>query len=112
MVKTIRGKLHPTLKPRLAMERTNTKKMAPWIGLHTADAPPLPKPPLITMITMSTNRAQPAVIAMTLKNPRALRAAATSRIGRTCSDIRYLSCLTEGSQHVVVVVVVGVVVVV
>src|SRR5665647_388865 len=69
--------------------------MAPWIGLQTADGPPLPKPPLITMITMSTNRAHPAVIAMTLKNPKAFRAAAISRIGRTCSDIRCLSCVTS-----------------
>src|SRR5665647_2860505 len=38
--------------------------MAPWIGLQTADGPPLPKPPLITMITMSTNRAHPAVIVL------------------------------------------------
>src|SRR5665647_558960 len=69
--------------------------MAPWIGLQTAYGPPLPNPPLITMITMSTNSAQPAVIAMTLKNPRAFRAAAKSRIGRTCSDIRCLSCFTS-----------------
>src|ERR1035437_5600614 len=57
------------------------------------------------MTPMSTNRAQPAVMAMTLKNPRALRAAATSRIGRTCSDIRCLSCFTDGSQRPLVVVV-------
>src|SRR5665647_1606410 len=69
--------------------------MKPWIGLQTADGPPLPNPPLITMITMSTNSAQPAVIAMTLKNPKAFRAAATSRTGRTCSDIRCLSCFTS-----------------
>jgi len=83
MILIIRGRLQPTLKPRLAMDRTNTKKIKPWIGLQTADGPPFPNPPLITMITMSTNKAQPAVIAMTLKNVRALRAAATSRIGRT-----------------------------
>src|SRR3954454_2537797 len=55
--------------------------MTPWMGLHAADSPPLPKPPLMMMITTRMNRATPAANAMTRKNDSALRAPSTSRIG-------------------------------
>src|SRR6478672_7252268 len=42
------------------------------MGLHTSDAPPFPKPPLATMMPISTKRARPDRIAITLKKRRAL----------------------------------------
>src|SRR5690242_1279886 len=59
--------------------------MSPWIGLHTAEAPPRPKPPLMMMMAISTNRAMPAVTAMILKKARALAVPAGSLISVTRS---------------------------
>src|ERR1039458_10540881 len=60
----------------------------------------------------STSSPMPTRMAITLKNARAFRAAATFRMGRTCSDIRCLSCFAKGSGRVLVVVLVIVLVVV
>src|ERR1035438_1948527 len=50
----------------------------------------------------STSSPMPTRMAITLKNARAFRAAATFRMGRTCSDIRCLSCFAKGSGRVLV----------
>src|SRR5665647_340587 len=60
----------------------------------------------------STSSPMPTRMAITLKNARAFRAAATFRMGRTCSDIRCLSCFAKGSGRVLVVVLVIILVVV
>src|SRR5665647_492819 len=70
-------------------------KSRPCFWSQKSDRPGLSYTYLSTMPRHSTSNPMPTRIAMTLKNIRALRAAATSSTGRTCSDIRCLSCFTS-----------------
>src|SRR6478609_7961898 len=81
--------------------------MRPWMGLHAADNPPRPKPPLMMMITTRMNSAVPAANAITRKNASALRAPSASRIGSSdmcCPFVEVISEMVDGAGSALVVV--------
>src|SRR6478609_10940007 len=81
--------------------------MRPWMGLHAADNPPRPKPPLMMMITTRMNNAVPAANAITRKNASALRAPSASRIGRSdmcCPFVEVISEVVDRAGSALVVV--------